>query len=72
MATAKPLDIEITSAEAAMIRNVFFPRNPRKMRNAAPEVVDLATRMIAALEKRAHGPGKEWDGPPAGNVPVDR
>ena len=65
MATAKPLDVELTSEEASMVRRVFFPINPNKMRNADPRVVDLAKRMIKSLEARAHGPGSEWDGPPA-------
>jgi hypothetical protein len=34
---------------AILIRNVFVPRNPNKMRNAAPAVVQAAKDFIQAV-----------------------
>lgn len=49
------MQIELTKQEAQMIRNVFFPLNPNKMRSATQEVRDLAKKMIEALETEARG-----------------
>lgn len=43
-----------TLETARLIRNVFLPSNPNKMRKAAPEVVAAAKAFIAAVE--AFGP----------------
>lgn len=39
-----PIDV------ARLIRNVFLPHNPNKMRKATPEVVQAAKDFIAAVE----------------------
>lgn len=47
------MQIDLTPAEAAAIRRVFFPRNPNKLRNASAEIKMLASRVIAALDREA-------------------
>ena len=41
--------IVVSVEDAVTIRNAFLPRNPNKMRGAAPEVVEAATRFIEAV-----------------------
>lgn len=43
--------IEIDFETADLVRKVFLPSNPNKMRNAAPEVVKAAKDFIAAVER---------------------
>jgi len=45
------MQIELNPTEARIVRNVFFPSNPNKMRSATQEVRNLAKKMIAELEK---------------------
>lgn len=45
------MQIELTAEEAAILRNVFLPRNPNKMRNATEEVKETARKLIRELEK---------------------
>lgn len=45
------MQIDLTPAEAAIVRRVFFPTNPNKLRNGGEEIKELARRMIAALDE---------------------
>jgi hypothetical protein len=44
----KTVTVDFRTAD--LIRKAFVPRNPKKMRNAAPEVVQAAKDFIAAVE----------------------
>lgn len=43
--------VTIPLSVAILIRNVFVPRNPNKMRKAHPDVVSAAKRFIRAVEE---------------------
>ena len=47
MADTAQIDLET----ASLIRRVFLPANPNKMRNAAPEVIEAVRKFIAIVEK---------------------
>lgn len=42
--------ITLTAEEASLMRTVFLPANPNKMRKAAPQVVALARKLISQVE----------------------
>lgn len=44
--------ITLPVSVALLIRQVFLPRNPNKMRNAHPDVVAAVKRFIAAVEEQ--------------------
>ncbi len=49
---AAPVDcVAVPLQVAYLVRKVFLPHNPRKMRKPHPDVLDAATRFIALVEK---------------------
>lgn len=50
------VDVTLPFETARLIRNVFLPRNPRKMRNAHPDVLAAVDLFIARLAQAANAP----------------
>lgn len=47
---AKEVTITLTAEEARLMRIVFLPANPNRMRSKAPDVVALARKLIEQIE----------------------
>lgn len=48
--TQETVTIKLTPEEARLMRIVFLPANPNRMRTAAPEVVELARKLIDQVQ----------------------
>jgi hypothetical protein len=66
MSEQPPLNVLVSRETANIIRSVFLPANPRKMRKPHPDVMKAVQDFIAAVEQKSNPGGTGLEQSPSG------